>query len=55
MVIKTKGPQLDNIQRVRHTGVLGAKWEAFIKLLTSRLNNVRGRKGRKVVIARGGE
>lgn len=47
-------PQLDNVQRMRDFGALSPKWGVFFKVLSSRLRNLCGREGEKIVIAEDG-
>ena len=44
---------MDDVQRVRDFEELGPKWDVFIKLLPSRLRDLRGRRQRKIIRARG--
>ena len=46
--------QLDGVQRVRDLGALGAKSDVLIKSLPSRIRDLIGRRGRKILRARGG-
>lgn len=46
--------QLDGVQRVRDLGALGAKSDVLIKSLPSRTWDLIGRRGRKILRARGG-